>query len=85
MLNRACQHIGDGLDPTMGMPREPFLEIGGVFVAKIVKQQERIKFGWVVKAKGTVQMHPCPFQRGLCTARFDNRTDRHKLSPSHAP
>ena len=57
MLHLTFQHIGNRLDPAMGMPRKALLIRVRLIIAKIVKQQKRIQHGWVTKAEGAVQMH----------------------------
>ena len=80
MLDRARQHICDGLDPAMGMPRKAVAVEHGVVVAEIIEQQERVQLGRVLEAKGAVQMHACPLHRGFGAAGFQNGADRHGRS-----
>jgi len=54
VFHRPGQHIGDGLDATMGMPREPGEIVFRVVAAEIVKQQKRIEFFSLAKAEGTL-------------------------------
>ena len=43
VIHGARQHIGDGFNAAMGMPRKALDKILGVFVAEIIEQQERVK------------------------------------------
>ena len=65
VLDVAGEHIGDGLDAAMRMPREA----GEIFVrpvvAEIVEQQERVEFGGVAEAERAAQMHAGALDRGL--------------------
>ena len=58
------------LDAAVRMPRETAQIVGGVFIAKVVKEQERIKFARVMETKGAVQMDACTLHRGLGAPRF---------------
>src|ERR1700732_2354127 len=62
MLDGPCQHIGDRLDATMGMPRESGKVILWDVVAKIVEEEERIEVGGAAKSKSPPQMHSGAFQ-----------------------
>ena len=80
VFDGARQHIGDGLDPAMGMPGKTAEEILGAFIAEIVEQQERVQLGRVLKPEGTVQFDPGALHGGLGVAGFGNGTDRHGVS-----
>jgi hypothetical protein len=49
----------------VGVPWEALLEINGTFVAEVVKQQERVKFTWVLEPESAVQFDACAFHGGL--------------------
>ena len=65
MIDIAGQHVGDGLDAAMRMPREAGEIFGRPVVAEIVQQQERIEFGGVAEAERAAQMHARALDRGL--------------------
>ena len=73
MLNCARQHICDGLNAPVRMPRKAFFKIFGQFIAKIIKQQERIHLGGILKTKGTVQFDTGSFKRGRGLACLESR------------
>ena len=65
MLYQPFQHIGDGLDAPVGMPRESgqiFGRVGGVEI--IQEHQERVKLRHLGIAEGPFQMNPGPFDGG---------------------
>jgi hypothetical protein len=43
MVDRASQYIGDGFDAAVGVPRETFKIVAGLFVAKIIEQEKGIE------------------------------------------
>ena len=56
MLDGAGEHIGDGLDAAMRMPRKSGPIVVGTIVAEIVEQQERIELGGGAEAEGAMQL-----------------------------
>src|SRR5579863_2910257 len=66
---RPRQHIGDGLNATMRMPRKSREIVLGNIVAEIVKQEEWIEILGVAEPERPPQMYPSAFECGL---RFDN-------------
>ena len=56
MIDRSGQHIGDRLDPAVGMPRKAAQVIVGLLTAKVVEQQERVHALGVAKAETAVQV-----------------------------
>ena len=65
MLDGAGQHISNGLDAAMRMPRETGAIIVGAVVAEIVEQQERIEFGGVAEAEGAAELDARAFDGRL--------------------
>jgi len=65
VLDRAREHIGDGLDAAMRMPGETGEIIGRPIVAEIIEQQERIGLLGVAKTESAAQLHAGTFDRGL--------------------
>ena len=63
MLDGSGQHISDGLDATMRMPRKARPVIVGPVIAEIVKQQKRIEFGGVAEAEGAIELDAGAFDR----------------------
>ena len=75
-----AQHVGDGLDAAMRMPREAGEIVGRVVVAEIVEQQERIELGRLAEAEGALQLHAGAFERGLGLDDAFHRTNGHGLA-----
>ena len=65
MRDVPLQNICNRLDPAMGMPRKTFHGFGGVIIAEIIEQQERIQHAWVMKPESTVQMNASTLDCGL--------------------
>src|SRR5262250_1576398 len=65
MLDRAGEHIGDGLDAAMRMPGETGEIVLRPVIAEIIKQQERIGLLGVAKAESAAQFHSGAFDRRL--------------------
>ena len=80
MRDIARQHIGDRLDPAMGMPWKTLHGFRRIIVTKIVEQQERVQHARVVKPEGTVQMNPRALNCWLRKGFGFNRTERHFYS-----
>ena len=56
VIDRARQHVGDGLDAAVRMPGESSLELLRSIVAEVVEQQERIEVARVAEAEGAAEM-----------------------------
>ena len=61
VFDGAREHIGDGLNPAMRMPRKAREIRVGIVVAEIVEQQERIEVARIAKAKCAAQLHARAF------------------------
>jgi len=77
MLDRAGQHIGDGLDAAMRMPRKSFEVIRRGIIAKIVEQQERVKFGRILKSKRAMKFYASAFKGWRGRAGFKGGSEGH--------
>src|SRR5580692_12358936 len=55
MLHFAGQHISNGLDPPVWMPRETGQVVGRILVAEIVQQEERVKVFRFAETEGALQ------------------------------
>ena len=64
VLDGARQHVGDGLDAAMRMPREAGEVVVGPVVAEVVEQQERIELGRVAEAETRCRRTPAPSMVG---------------------
>jgi hypothetical protein len=73
VLHGAGEHVGDGLDPPMRMPRETREEIGGPVVAEVVEQQERIEVAGIPEPERTPELDARPLDGGR---RLDDALDR---------
>ena len=65
VLHGSGQHIGDGFDAAMRMPRETRQVILRNVVAEIVEQQERIEVGGVAETERAAQVHARAFEGRL--------------------
>ncbi len=65
MLDGPGQHVRDGLDAAVRMPRKARQIILRNVIAEIVEQQERIEVGGVAETERAAQMHARAFERGL--------------------
>ena len=65
VLDRAGQHIGDGLDAAMRVPREAGEKVLRPVVAEIVEQQEGIEVAGLPETEGAVKLDAGAFKRGL--------------------
>ena len=63
VVDRAGEHVGDGLDAAMGMPREAGAVVLGTVVAEIVEQEERIELAGLAEAERAVKLHAGAFAR----------------------
>ena len=73
----AGQHVGDGLDAAMRMPRKAGQVIRRILVAKIVQQQERIELRGLAEAEGALQLHAGAFDGGFGFKNLFHCTKRH--------
>ena len=65
VLDGTGQHISNGLDAAMRMPRKPGAVIFRPVVAEIVQQQERIEFARVAEAEGAIELDARAFDGWL--------------------
>jgi len=84
VLDGARQHIGNGLDAAVGMPRESGQIVGRVVVPKIVEQEERIVLGGVTEPERAAELHARAFHRGLRLDGAFDRSDGHADLPSRS-
>ena len=77
MIDAAGQHIGDGLDAAMRMPREAREIISGALVPEVIEQKEGIEFGRVAKPERAMELDPCPLDGGLGLTHAFDGTDGH--------
>src|SRR5919109_3978179 len=77
MRHGSGQHISDGLDSTVRMPRKPRQIILWNVIAEIIEQKERVEILRVAKTKSAAEVYTRTFESRL---RFDkplNRSDGH--------
>ena len=84
VLHGSGEHVGDGLDAAVGMPRKAGSVALGIVVPKVVQQKKRIEVRRIAEAKRAAQVHPGSFcgRCGLDVAL--DRTNRHSESLSDA-
>jgi hypothetical protein len=57
VIDASREHVGDRLDATMRVPREPGLIVFGPVAAEIIHHEERIEIGRVAEAEGAAESH----------------------------
>ena len=77
VLDRAGQHVGDGLDAAVRMPGKAGEVVVGTVVAEIVEQQERVELAGVAEAEGAPQLDAGALDRGLGGDDALDRSDGH--------
>ena len=65
VLDAARQHVSNGLDAAMRMPRKAGPVIVRPVVAEIVEQKERIEFAGIAEAEGAIEFHAGAFDGRL--------------------
>ena len=80
VLDRPGQHIGDGLDPAMGMPGEAGQVVVRDVVAEIVEQQEGIEVGGIAEPERAAQVHAGAFEGGLGLDESLDGSDGHETA-----
>src|ERR1700724_3212407 len=65
VVDRAGEHIGDGLDAAVRMPREAGAVVLGTIVAEVVEQEERIELAGVAEPEGAVELDAGAFHGRL--------------------
>jgi hypothetical protein len=81
VIDGAGQHVGNGLDAAMRMPREPGEVIIRTLVAEIVEQQKWIELVGFPEPKTAVQLDAGTFHGGCGRDNAFNRADRHGGTP----
>ena len=82
MVDRAGEHVGDGLDPAMRVPGEAGLVVGGTIVAEIVEQQERVVLARVAEPEGAAQPDAGTLHRRAGLDDALHRADGHAYAPA---
>ena len=65
VLDRAREHISDGLDAAVGMPGKAGEIIARAVVAEIVEQQKRVELAGIAEAEGAPQFYAGALHGGL--------------------
>ncbi len=81
VLHGSGEHIGDGLDPAVRVPREARQVVLGNVVAEVVEQQKRVEIGRIAEAERAAQVYARAFESRLGFDEPLNRPKRHKLPP----
>src|SRR5690606_949795 len=71
------QHVRDGLDPPMRMPRKAGEVVIRPVIAEIVEQQEGVELAGVTEAEAAAELHPGPLEGGLRGDHPADGADRH--------
>jgi hypothetical protein len=66
----ARKHVRNGLDATVGMPRETGQEMARIIGTKIIQEQERIEERRLAEAERPFQMNPRPLYGRLALEYF---------------
>ncbi len=77
MLDRAGQHVGDGLDAAMRVPGEAGAIVVGPVVAEIVEQQERVELAGLAEAERAAQLDARTLHGGRGLDDALHRADGH--------
>ena len=77
VIDGARQHVGDRLDSAVRMPRETGEVILRPVVAEIVEEQERVEFGRLAEAEGTVELDARAFDVRLGLGDAANGAEGH--------
>jgi hypothetical protein len=80
VLDGSGQHVGNRLDPAMGMPRESGKVLVGIVVSKVVEQQERIELGRIAEAERAAQMDAGALERWTGLRDTFDGADGHRAS-----
>ena len=64
MLDGAGKHVGDSLNPAMGMPGKTGAVIVGPVIAEIVEQQEWVELAGISETKSAPQLYARAFDCG---------------------
>ncbi len=80
VIDRAGQHVGDGLDAAVRMPGKAAQVVVGHVVAEVVEEQERIDVVGLAEAERAPQMHAGAFEGGGGEDVVLDGTDRHDSS-----
>ena len=70
MLHRSREHVGDGLNSAMRVPRKSLQVIGWIVVAEIIQQQERIELLGLAEAEGAFELYARALNRRLGLNHF---------------
>ena len=82
---RSGQHIRDGFDAAMRMPRKARQIIGGDIVAEIIEEKKGIEVGGVAEAECSAEVHARAFDRRLGFDQPLNGSNGHVLPPADLP
>src|SRR5882762_6612224 len=80
VLDGPGEHVGDGLDAAVRMPRKARQIILRNIVTKIVEQEERVKVRGVAEAERAAQVYARTFHRRLGFNEPLHRSNRHRAS-----
>ena len=78
--HRAGEHVGDGLDAAVRVPREPGEVVRGPVVAEVVEEQEGVEVRRVPEAEGALQPHAGALHGGLRRHDALHGPDGHRTS-----
>src|SRR6476646_12116389 len=65
VLHSSGEHVRDGLNSTVGVPRKSRQIVFGNVVAEVVEKEEWVEIGCVAESERTAQVHARPFQGWL--------------------
>src|SRR5580765_4705894 len=80
MLDGSGQHVGDGLDAAVRMPRETRQIIFGNVVTEIVEQEKWVEVRGVAEGERAAQVYARTFHRWLGFDEPLHGSDRHSAS-----
>src|SRR6185312_15383744 len=65
VLHGSRQDVRDGLDSTVGVPREPRQIVLGNVIAEVVEKEKWVELGCVAESERAAQVHARAFERRL--------------------
>ena len=80
MFDGPREHVRDGLDPPVRVPRKTGQIVVWDVVAEVVEEQERVSFGRVAKSKSAPQVNARTFKCRLCFDKSFDGSNGHGVS-----
>src|SRR5690242_14911443 len=82
VLHGSSEHVRDGLNPAVGVPREPRQIVLGNVITEVIEKEKRVEVGCVAESERASQAHARTFQGWLGPDESLNGSKRHCLGSS---